>query len=70
MIHPTRTAILAAAAGVPVALVVAVLVPERWYAGLAWPIAVVLLTLADAFIAAPARAARMRVELPRTASVG
>lgn len=70
MIHPTRTAILAAAAGVPVALVVAVLVPERWYAGLAWPAAVLLMTLIDAVIAAPARTARVQVDLPRSASVG
>lgn len=70
MITPTRTAILAAAAGVPVALVVAVLVPDRWYAGLAWPVAVLLLAIADAFAAAPARAASLMLELPPTASVG
>jgi uncharacterized protein (DUF58 family) len=68
--HPTRTSILATAAGVPVVLIVAVLVPGRWYAGLAWPIAVLLLTFADAVAAAPTRAVRVQVELPRTASVG
>lgn len=70
MIYPTRTAILTAAAGVPVALVVAVLVPGRWYAGLAWPLAVLLLALFDAVTSAPARAAALTVALPRTASVG
>ena len=48
MIYPTRTAVLAAAAGAPAALLVAVQIPDRWYLGLAWPAAVVLLTLLDA----------------------
>ena len=33
MIYPTRLAVLAAAAGVPFALVVAAAMPERWYVG-------------------------------------
>lgn len=49
MIYPTRTAVIAAAAGAPAVLLLAVLLPSRWYAGLAWPIAVLLLTLIDAF---------------------
>lgn len=49
MIYPTRTAVIAAAAGAPVALMIAVLLPGRWYAGLAWPVAVLLLTVIDAF---------------------
>ena len=48
MIYPTRAAVLAAAAGAPVALLVAVFLPAIWYAGLAWPVAVLLLTLIDA----------------------
>ena len=48
MIYPTRSAVLAAAAGAPVALLVGVLLPARWYAGLAWPVAVLLLTIVDA----------------------
>ncbi|HEX8484825.1 DUF58 domain-containing protein [Sphingomonas sp.] len=46
-IYPTRAAVFAAAAGVPLALVVGVVVPHAWYAGLAWPAAVLLLTLVD-----------------------
>ena len=68
MIYPTRTGVLAAAAGVPLALVVAVLLPGRWYAALAWPVAVLLAVLADS-LAGRARAGA-RVDLPRTASVG
>ena len=52
MISPTRLSIWATAAGVPVCLLVGVLLPRLWYAGLAWPIAVVLLTLIDAVIGA------------------
>lgn len=68
MIYPTRAAILAAAAGVPVALVVAVIVPGRWYAALAWPLAVLALTLADAL--GGSRTASVTLTLPPAASVG
>lgn len=48
MIYPTRLAVFAAAAGAPVALVIGVMVPDRWYVGLAWPLAVLVLTAVDA----------------------
>ena len=48
MIYPTRSAVLAAAAGAPVALLIGVMLPARWYAGLAWPVAVLLLAVVDA----------------------
>ena len=60
MIYPTRTAITAVVAGLPVTLLVALLVPERWYAALAWPAAVVALTLIDGLIGARANKARAR----------
>ena len=47
-IYPTRAAVFAAATGVPVALVIAVIVPHAWYAGLAWPAAVLALVVVDA----------------------
>ena len=68
MIYPTKGAVLAAAAGVPFALVVAAAMPERWFAGMAWPAAVLLLALADAFLAA--RGGEATVEVPATAYVG
>ncbi|WP_242137635.1 DUF58 domain-containing protein [Sphingomonas sp. TREG-RG-20F-R18-01] len=68
MIYPTRMAVLAAAAGAPVALVIGVLMPERWYAGLAWPLAVLLLAAVDAVTGA--RTATARIDAPATASVG
>lgn len=70
MITPTRAAVFATAAGAPVALAVAVLAPERWYAGLAWPLAVVLLTLLDGLRGSGPRAGSAELRLPRSASVG
>ena len=68
MIYPTRLAVLAAAAGVPFTLVVAAALPGLWYAGIAWPVAVMLLTLVDA-LAAP-RHGDAEVAAPATAYVG
>ncbi|WHO38476.1 DUF58 domain-containing protein [Sphingobium sp. AP49] len=70
MIYPTRTAILTAAAGVPLTLVVALLVPGRWYAALAWPVAVLVLTLVDGLRGAGPARGRALLALPNTASVG
>jgi uncharacterized protein (DUF58 family) len=70
LIYPTRAAVLITAAGAPVALAVAVLAPGRWYAGLAWPIAVLVLSLIDALIGAAPRTATAELRLPRSASVG
>jgi uncharacterized protein (DUF58 family) len=70
MIYPTRTAIFSAAAGVPVTLLVALMLPGRWYAALAWPVAVLLACLADALSGARPSQARLRLDLPKTASVG
>src|SRR6478736_996700 len=70
MLYPTRAAVLATAAGAPVALAIAVLAPERWYAGLAWPFAVVVLTLVDALRGAGPPMASVELSLPRTAWVG
>ena len=68
MIYPTRTAVLAAAAGAPVALLVAAALPERWYVGLAWSIAVLALTLVDAL--SGGQRGRVTLALPPTAPVG
>jgi len=70
LIYPTRTAVLAAAAGAPAALLVALRMPDRWYLGLAWPAAVIVLTLIDAVLSLPARRIGVTVDMPRDASVG
>ena len=68
MIYPTRAAVLAAAAGVPFTLVIAAVMPERWYVGLGWPVAVLLLALFDAVTAA--RWGEASLKVPGTAYVG
>lgn len=68
MIYPTRMAVLAAAIGAPVALLVAMLLPARWYAGLGWPLAVGALVVADAWLGRARASASLA--LPRSASVG
>ena len=70
MIYPTRTAIFAAAAGAPVALLVALVIPGRWYAALAWPVAVLILSAIDALSGIAPRQAKAIVKAPNTASVG
>ena len=68
MIYPTRSAVLAAAAGAPVALLIGVMLPARWYVGLAWPLAVLLLTIVDAL--SGARRGEARLSPLSSASVG
>jgi uncharacterized protein (DUF58 family) len=63
-------AVLAAAAGAPVALLIAVQMADRWYAGLAWPAAVLAGALIDAMRGISARRVDVTLVLPRTASVG
>ncbi len=70
MIYPTRMAIVAAAAGAPIALAVAIVFPGQWQAGLAWSGAVILLALVDAVASAPPGAASATLDLPATASAG
>ncbi len=68
MIYPTRTAVIATAAGAPVALAVAAVEPGRWFLALAWPLAVVLLYAFDALRGAARATAQ--VEFPEFAYVG
>jgi uncharacterized protein (DUF58 family) len=66
--YPTRLAVMIAAAGVPLTLVVAALAPGRWYLGLAWPLTAILLTGLDALLAPGG--GRLAVEVPTFAYVG
>jgi uncharacterized protein (DUF58 family) len=68
LIYPTRTAVLATAAGVPLALAFAAVQPGRWFVALAWPLAIVLLTLLDAVRGIASATAR--VDFPGHAYVG
>jgi uncharacterized protein (DUF58 family) len=68
LIYPTRLAVVAAAAGGPLAFLVAAAAPQYWYAGAGWALAVLLLTLLDALLAAPS--GTLAIEAPRFAYVG
>jgi uncharacterized protein (DUF58 family) len=68
LIYPTRTAVIATAAGAPVALAVAAAMPGRWFLALTWPLAIVLLCIVDAFRGIGSATAR--VDLPGHAYVG
>ena len=68
MIYPTRTAVAATAAGAPLALLFAAIQPGRWFLVLAWPLAIVLLTLID--VVRGIASATARVDFPGHAYVG
>ena len=68
MIYPTRSAVIVTAAGIPLALAVAAIEPTRWYLALAWPVAMVLLTIIDALRGIASASAR--VDFPHHAYVG
>ncbi len=68
MIYPTRSAVIATAAGAPVALAVAAIMPGRWFLALAWPLAMVLLFALDALQAVGK--AKTQIDFPGHAYVG
>jgi uncharacterized protein (DUF58 family) len=68
LIYPTRTAVFVTAAGAPVALAFAAVQPGRWFLALAWPLAVVLLTIVDAVRGIASATAR--IDFPAHAYVG
>lgn len=70
MIYPTRRAVIAAAAGVPVALLLAALAPQLWLVGLFWALLVASLMLADALLAPSRRRIEMKVDRPDQLAVG
>lgn len=70
MIYPSRLFILAAAAIGPIALVVALLAPAFWTAGLALIALLIALGLVDALSGAGLRGAEVSCEGPRAVSVG
>ncbi|HEX8936670.1 MAG TPA: DUF58 domain-containing protein [Sphingomicrobium sp.] len=68
MIYPTRAAVIATAAGAPLALAFAAIEPGRWFLALAWPLAILLLTMFDAL--GGIASATARVDFPGHAYVG
>lgn len=70
MIYPTRAAILALLAGLPLALLAALAVPGRWYVGLAWGGAILALVAMDALRGARTGQVQAGLRLPASAGVG
>src|SRR5688572_19448288 len=70
LIYPARRAVVAAAALAPLALLIGVLVPQYWFAGLALLAFLLALGLADALLGAGARDAELICEGPAAVSVG
>jgi len=70
VITPTRLGIWATAAGVPLSVLLGAYEPRLWYAILAWPAAVLLLTIVDALTGAAPGAATVALDLPADAPVG
>jgi uncharacterized protein (DUF58 family) len=68
LIYPTRLAVIAAAAGAPIALAVAAAMPGNWFLTLAWPLAILLLCAFDANRSAGRASAR--IDFPQHAYVG
>lgn len=70
MIYPTRLAVLLAALVAPIALVIAILAPAYWTAGLALLALIVAAGAMDALLGPGLRAAQVSCEGPRAVSVG
>ncbi|MFJ6023485.1 DUF58 domain-containing protein [Brevundimonas sp. NPDC092305] len=64
MIYPTRPCVLAALIGAPLALVAALMQPNLWLAAPGWLLGLGLLMVVDAVLAAPARSADVRLDVP------
>jgi uncharacterized protein (DUF58 family) len=70
MIYPTRRAVFLAAAGAPLALVLALLGGPLWLLGLAWVAGVAAALLADGLLGASPFAAEIGVQAPETYFLG
>ena len=70
MIYPTRRAVLLAALGAPLGLVLALLGGQLWLLGLAWAAAVVAALVADGLLGANPLAAEIGIEAPEAYFLG
>lgn len=68
--YPSRRAVFAIALGMPLAVLLALAAPGLWTAGLAWPLMVLGLMLADAFLAARPRQLSVAGDIPHQLGVG
>jgi uncharacterized protein (DUF58 family) len=70
MIAPTSRAILFAAAGAPLSLLLAAMAPAAWPIGPAWALAIVALVIADALLAGFNDALKVETNAPQMAGIG
>jgi len=70
MIYPTRFAVLLAAAGAPLALLLGAVAPQLWLAGPGWAIFVAVLMLADSFLGGSRGGLVTEVDPPGYLAVG
>ncbi|MBI1210363.1 MAG: DUF58 domain-containing protein [Alphaproteobacteria bacterium] len=70
MISPTSRAILLAALGAPIALVLVALMPSAWPVGPAWALAVAALILVDAQMASDPASLRVATKAPTLTGIG
>lgn len=68
MIYPTVRSAVLIAAGAPLAVLLASLMPALWAVGIAWSGAILLLTLLDGLISAPLR--EMSLDAPSSSELG
>ncbi|HEX2559572.1 DUF58 domain-containing protein [Phenylobacterium sp.] len=70
MIYPTPRAILLVALGAAPSLILALVAPSFWVAGLAWLLAAAGLILVDVLLSPPANSVELELEAPRSLGVG
>ncbi|HVY84744.1 MAG TPA: DUF58 domain-containing protein [Caulobacterales bacterium] len=70
MIAPTARAIVLAALGAPISLLLAALAPRLWPLGAAWAITMLALILVDAALAVSGGRLKVEAQTPRLAGVG
>lgn len=70
MIAPTSRAILIAAAGAPISLLLAALAPAAWPLGPAWALAVIALVVADARLARANAGLKVETDAPPMTGIG
>ena len=70
MIYPTRRAIALAFLGAPIALIVGLMAPGLWLAGVAWVMLILGLVLLDAVLGADRRSLDMHVSGPSALAAG
>ena len=70
MIYPTRQAVLLAAAGAPVALLIGLIAPGYWLFGPAWLALLLALGLADVVLGSSPASAQLNLVAPGSLYVG